>query len=86
MVFREKKILAPFSAAKPPEKPPRPLGIQNAQDCSSPKLSLISEFLQSIVVRSASVSAALSKSNGFYGVSVGAFSPPVIQAAALRRA
>jgi hypothetical protein len=51
--LREKKILAPFSAAKPREKAPRPLGIQNAQNCSSRKLSFISDFLQSIVVQMA---------------------------------
>jgi hypothetical protein len=79
---REKNSRALFRD-KATEKPPRPLGIQNAQDYSSPKLSFISDFTQSIVVQSASVSAAPSKSNG---VSVGTFSPPVIRAAALRRA
>ncbi len=45
-IFREKKILAPFSPAEAPKGARGRLGIQKAQDCSSHQLNLISAFPQ----------------------------------------
>jgi hypothetical protein len=55
--FSRETILAPFSAAEARERAPGALGIQTAQDCSSRKLSFISDFLQLFAIRSASFSA-----------------------------